>query len=230
MTMDPLSDEKIVDSWHRNAVPWTSAVREKKIASRNLVTNKAIVDAVLSRTPRNVLDIGCGEGWLLRALAEHGVRGIGVDVVPALIEQAQRAGVGDYRVASFEQIGSEGLDVTVDVAVANFSLIGNEAVASMLRRVPSMLAPGGALIIQTMHPVIASHDVPYQDGWLEGSWAGFSDDFSDPAPWYFRTMESWVRLLDQCGMRLCELREPLHPETRRPASVIFIAEVAQQGG
>src|ERR1700674_1682806 len=73
MTPDPLSDARIVDSWRKNASPWTTAVRENQIASRALVTNKAIIDAVLSRSPRTVLDIGCGEGWLVRSLSEHGI-------------------------------------------------------------------------------------------------------------------------------------------------------------
>ena len=89
MTIDQLSDAKIVDSWHKNATPWTDAVRDSQIESRKLVTNQAIVDAVRRRAPRTVLDIGCGEGWLVRALAERGMRATGVDVVPALIEQAR---------------------------------------------------------------------------------------------------------------------------------------------
>ena len=34
MTSDPLSDARIVDSWGKNASPWTAAVRENQIASR----------------------------------------------------------------------------------------------------------------------------------------------------------------------------------------------------
>ena len=224
MTPDPLSDARIVDSWRKNASPWTAAVRENQIASRTLVTNKAIVDAVLSRSPRTVLDIGCGEGWLARSLAEHGIRAIGVDVVPALIEQARKAGGGEFRISSYEDIAAGDLDVSVDLVVANFSLIGKESVEGVMRRAPSLLTSGGSLVIQTLHPVASCGDQSYADGWRTGSWSGFSEEFSDPAPWYFRTMESWEQLLADSGFRVLEVREPVHPETGKPASVIFIAE------
>jgi 2-polyprenyl-3-methyl-5-hydroxy-6-metoxy-1,4-benzoquinol methylase len=223
MSSDPLSDARIVDSWTRNAAPWTDAVRENRIESRKLVTNRAIVDAVLDCTPRTILDIGCGEGWLVRALAEHGISGIGVDVVPSLIEQAARAGGGDFRVASYEDIADGLLDVKVDAVVANFSLIGKESVDGVIRRTPELLERDGALIIQTLHPLVATGDQPYEDGWRQGSWAGFSSDFSDPAPWYFRTVETWNDLIAECGFGSIEVREPLHPATGKPASIIFIA-------
>jgi 2-polyprenyl-3-methyl-5-hydroxy-6-metoxy-1,4-benzoquinol methylase len=222
--MDPPNDTRIIDSWLRNALPWTAAVRENQIESRVLVTNQAIIDAVLSRSPSSVLDIGCGEGWLVRALAQHGIRGTGVDVVPALIDEARRRGGGDFRVASYEQLASGMLHSTSDVAVANFSLLGKESVERLIRCVPELLPPRGALIVQTLHPSIECGDLPYEDGWREGSWAGFSDAFSDPAPWYFRTVESWITLFVKSGLRLAEMREPRNPKSRKPASVIFIAE------
>ena len=224
MSNDHLSDASIVDSWHKNASPWADAVRGNQIESRALITNRSIIEAVLSRSPRTVLDIGCGEGWLVRALAERGVQATGVDVVPALVDQANAAGGGEFRVASYEQIAAGELDMTVDAVVANFSLIGKESVEGVLRRAPELLTENGALIIQTLHPLVAVGDLPYEDGWRRGSWAGFSDEFSDPAPWYFRTLESWKSLLTASGFRRIEMREPLHPETGKPASVIFIAE------
>ena len=226
MSIDPLSDAKIVDSWHHNAAPWTAAVREGRIESRSLVTNRAIIETVLRRSPTSVLDIGCGEGWLVRELAAHGIRAIGVDVVPELIEQATRAGGGEFRVASYESIAEGHLHLTVDVAVANFALLGKDSVNNLIRQAPALLTRGGALIVQTLHPVVATGDLSYEDGWRSGSWAGFSPDFTDPAPWYFRTLESWVGLFAESGFRLSELREPLHPVTRKPASVIFVGEVA----
>ncbi|HRD48886.1 MAG: methyltransferase domain-containing protein [Candidatus Competibacter sp.] len=228
MSRDPLSDVKIVESWGKNALPWTKAVRDGQIDSRRLITNQAIVEAVLSRSPRTVLDLGCGEGWLTRELAARQIQVTGVDAVPDLIEKAQSAGGGDFRVASYEEIAAGKLKISVDVMVCNFALLGHKSVEAMFRAAPSLLNAHGALIIQTLHPIMACGDFPYQDGWREGSWTGFSADFTDPAPWYFRTMESWIKLFRDSGFQLLEVREPVHPKTRKPASVIFIAEVADR--
>jgi len=226
MKTDRFNDEKIVESWEKNAQPWTAAVRERQIESRNLVTDQAILQAILDRAPGSVLDIGCGEGWLVRELGRNQIHVVGVDVVPELIEAANRAGGGDFRTISYADIAAGRLKVSVDLIVCNFSLLGKESTEGLLVAIPSLLNASGSLIVQTLHPLMACGDLPYRDGWREGSWTGFSADFSDPAPWYFRTLESWIKLFVDSGLRLREVREPLHPKTQKPASVILIGEVA----
>jgi 2-polyprenyl-3-methyl-5-hydroxy-6-metoxy-1,4-benzoquinol methylase len=216
------NDQRIIASWNTNATPWTSAVRERRIESRRLVTDQAIVDAVVSRAPSTVIDIGCGEGWLARTLSQRGIRVLGLDAVTALIEQAQAAGGGEFRVASYEEIAGGAIPVRADLLVCNFSLIGKESVEGLMRAVPGLLTPRGTLLIQTLHPIIACGDLPYRDGWRAGSWQGFDAAFTDPAPWYFRTLGSWIALLARHRLRVIEMLEPLHPSTSQPASVIFV--------
>ena len=221
------SDKQIVTSWHTNARPWVKAVQNQEIESRTLVTNQAIVQAVTSLTPRCVLDVGCGEGWLARTLAERGIEVVGIDVVSELITEAQRLGGGQFQVCSYEDMVAGRLDADrFDTIICNFSLLGKEAVEHLLHALLRYVQPQGHVLIQTLHPVMACGDRPYCDGWRPGSWAGFGPEFTDPAPWYFRTVESWIRLLHDSGFAILECREPVHPRTEKPASMIFVSKVA----
>lgn len=222
--MAEFDEQKIIQSWRINAGAWTHAVREERIESRKLVTNHAIVEAVLHYHPATVLDIGCGEGWLARMLTEQGVQVIGVDVVPALIESAEQLGGGNFQVRSYKELAAGRLRQQFDGIICNFSLLGNESVVNLFGAMPALLHDGGHLFVQTLHPHMACGEAPYIDGWRSGSWAGFGSEFSDPAPWYFRTVASWVKLFCDSGLTLVEVLEPLHPETNKPASIVFIGE------
>jgi 2-polyprenyl-3-methyl-5-hydroxy-6-metoxy-1,4-benzoquinol methylase len=218
---DLRSEHDILPSWKRNASAWTQAVRNGHIESRRVATDDAVVDVVSNGHAGRVLDLGCGEGWLVRALAARGVRAMGVDAVPDLIAQAQAAG-GDFHVASYEDVIAGHLALIVDTVVCNFALLGQDSVERLVPAVASLLQPGGRFVIQTIHPLVACGDRPYRDGWREESWTGFGAMFPAPAPWYFRTLSSWVALFARTGWQVCEMREPLHPGTGRPASVIFV--------
>lgn len=217
------NDALILESWRENAAPWIDIVRAGRIASRQQVTDDAIVEAVCGLSPRDVLDIGCGEGWLARALDARGIRVVGVDAVSELIEAARGASVGDFRTLAYEEITAESFGLAFDVAVSNFSLLGGSVVDNLLRAVPSLLNEGGTLVVQTLHPVTACGERPYRDGWCAGSWRSFGPQFSNPPPWYFRTLARWLQLLRDCGFGHVTLREPLDPISNLPISAIFIA-------
>ena len=214
-------EQAILSAWQSNATPWTRAIRERQIASRVQVTDRAVVEAVLVCNPRTVLDIGCGEGWLVRALTGQGIDSRGIDAVPALIDQARQAGGGRFDVMDYRTVAAGGLKSTFDTVVINFALLGGDSVAALIAAIPKLLNPGGTLVIQTLHPLIACGDQPYSDGWREGSWVGFDDSFTDPAPWYFRTLGSWLALLTESGLGKIGMQEPLHPDSGKPVSVIF---------
>ncbi|MEP6548614.1 MAG: class I SAM-dependent methyltransferase [Gammaproteobacteria bacterium] len=217
-------EAQIIRSWNTNAGPWARAVQAASIHSRKLVTDRAIVDAVLSLGPARVLDIGCGEGWLARALSASGIKVTGIDAVPELIAAAVQRGGGQFQVAEYGAIAERQLrGGPFDAAVCNFSLLGKESVESLLGAIGGYVG-AGHLIVQTLHPVAACGEQPYQDDWRAGSWLGFGAEFSDPAPWYFRTLASWLSMLRRNGLELLECREPTAPAAIAPASVIFICK------
>ena len=221
--MTDFSDEEIVRSWNKNSTPWIRSISESQIESRVLVTNQAIVEAVLSVAGEQVLDLGCGEGWLSRELAIRKLSVMGVDAVPALIEKARMSSSSKFEVMSYEDIANNKLKLTFDTVVCNFSLLGKESVKGVFQAVPKLLKQKGHFIVQTIHPVFGSGVEDYKEGWRKGSWKGFEEDFTDPAPWYFRTLSAWFDLFRQSGLEVTEVREPINPSTKVAASIIFIA-------
>jgi 2-polyprenyl-3-methyl-5-hydroxy-6-metoxy-1,4-benzoquinol methylase len=217
----------IIRSWHANAEPWSEAIRTGSIVSRKLATDSAIVEAVARVAPGRVLDVGCGEGWLARRLTVMGIEVVGVDAVPALVAQAAR-GAGEFYVQDYASLANRDFDCRpCDAAVCNFSLLGSGSVESMLAALPSYLRGRGRLIIQTLHPLAACGELPYQDGWRDGTWQGFGSDFKDPAPWYFRTLENWFRMLRRCGFELLDFREPTIPGSSAPMSVVITCQTLE---
>ena len=225
MEIDRHNERKIIDSWHKNAAPWIVAIEEQQIESRRLVTDRSIVDAVISRNGKTVLDLGCGEGWLTRALVAQGMTVLGTDTVSALIQQARTMGVGRFALADYEEIAAGKLSEKFDVVVANFSLLGDESVRGLFRSMSTLLNPDGTFIVQTLHPILACGDLPYIDGWRCSSWCGFSPEQTDPLPWYFRTLATWVNLFVANELSVVEIREPKNPQTGEPAAAIFIGRL-----
>lgn len=221
-------EHEIIDCWEANAAPWVDAVSSKKIASRVRVTDKTIVDAVTATAPRKVLDVGCGEGWLTRVLTSQGIDVLGVDAVPALVEIARRKSNARFTVMSYETLANGALHEKFDAVVCNFSLLGRASVDNLVGAVPRLLHGGGSLIVQTLHPkhISAGESFAYEDGWRAGSWQGCGEGFSQPAPWYFRTMETWQALFESSGFKSLTTQEPIDPVTRQVVSVIFVAVVA----
>lgn len=219
-------EDALVRSWSRNAKAWTRTVREGGIESRRLVTDAAIVRTVLERRPERVLDLGCGEGWLGRALAEHGIGVVGTDVSPELVDAARRAGGGEFHAVSYDALAADPSLARgeYDAVVCNFSLLDEDPVP-LLDSLRHVLRTGGALVIQTVHPWTVAGEGPYEDGWRTESFVGFGEGFAAPMPWYFRTLASWTAVLASAGYALADLREPPHPNTGRPASLILTCMV-----
>lgn len=214
-------------SWTTNAAAWTTAVREQAIPSRRLVTDAAIVAAcervIDGRRGVRALDVGCGEGWLTRALVGLGARATGMDASAPLIDAARDAGGGgDYVCVSYEQLTS---DATVlagpfDLVVCNFALL-DDRVAPLLSALARRLPAAGVILIQTVHPWAAVGDGPYDDGWRTETWGAFERAFPSPMPWYFRTTGSWLDVAREARLVVDRLDEPIHPQSKKPLSLIL---------
>ena len=222
--------KQISSSWQKNAKNWTHVVREGKIASRNAGTDLAIVGAIEEASPKTLIDVGCGEGWLVRQMRDSQLRrAVGVDGSKALIESARNADPsGLYADLQYNDLASlpKELAGPFDVAVCNFSLLDEDLLPTFVA-IRQCLMPDGTLLIQTLHPFNSASDQPYENGWREETFAGMAGDRWQPMPWFFRTLESWIREINAAGMCLTRLGEPLDPTTRRPLSILLTCQKAK---
>lgn len=220
-------DAAIIRSWTDNAGAWTTVVRDGLIPSRQAGTDAAIVTAALTLAPGPVLDVGCGEGWLVRALAARGIAATGIDVSAPLIEQARAPGGGTFDVVTYADLCEDArvMGGPWRGIICNFALLG-DPVHPLLSALRLRLEPGGTLLVQTVHSWSARGDAPYRSEWRTESWGAFAIPFPAAMPWYYRTLGAWMAEFATAGLRVVRLDEPLHPETGAPLSLLFHCEAA----
>ncbi|MFJ4626937.1 methyltransferase domain-containing protein [Streptomyces sp. NPDC088847] len=102
---------------------------------------------VLGRCEGAVLDVGCGPGRLVAALAARGRRALGVDVSEAAVAHTVRLGGQALRRSVFQPLPGEGRWDTALLIDGNVGIGGNPH--ALLRRVSQLLAADGLLIAET---------------------------------------------------------------------------------
>ena len=211
-------------AWNAHPDTWNRPGSDGPAQSPRAITDAAIVEAVASGLPPGgrVLDAGCGDGWLARALAAMGAVVHGIDADPAQIEAARTQGQATFAVLAYEMAATDPalLGGPFDAVVFNDSLPGDR-IRGTLRAAAESLDVGGRVLIHTAHPVALA--MTYEDGWHEpGTTLGGGYATTDPQ--YRRTFAGWLAELDAVGLRLAHCREPRHPETGAPLSLILDAE------
>ncbi|MEE1744948.1 methyltransferase domain-containing protein [Streptomyces sp. JV184] len=103
--------------------------------------------SALRRCEGPVLDIGCGPGRLVAALAARGHRVLGIDVSEAAVARTLRLGGSALHRSVFEPLPGEGRWGTVLLIDGNIGIGGDPR--RLLHRTAALVAPGGLLIAET---------------------------------------------------------------------------------
>ncbi|MEO5843065.1 MAG: methyltransferase domain-containing protein [Acidimicrobiales bacterium] len=106
--------------------------------------------SVLWGIPGPVLEVGCGPGRLVAALAEAGIPALGIDIAPLAIELAERRGAPMMERSIFDRVPGEGRWPTVLLLDGSIGIGGNPTM--LLRRVRQVLAPRGLALVEVLGP------------------------------------------------------------------------------
>lgn len=122
----------------------------------------------------SIVDIGCGEGQVSRALAATGATVVGVDPVERHVELArERAGGPEYRLGRADAIPAR--DGEFDAAVACLVFEHVDDLDASIAEVARVLAPGGRFAFFLNHPLLQTPG----SGWID-------DHMIDPPEQYWR--------------------------------------------
>ena len=101
---------------------------------------------LLDRCTGPTVDLGCGPGRLLVALARRRVPALGVDHSAVAQAQCRARGVPMVRRDVFARIPGEGMWAHVLLADGNIGIAGDPV--RLLARAAGLLAPGGTLLVE----------------------------------------------------------------------------------
>jgi len=153
-----------------------------------------LVELLAPRAGERILDLGCGDGVLTRALADLGCDVVGVDASAAQIDAARALGL-DARVIDGHALDFDG---EFDAVFSNAALHWMRDPARVLAGVHRALRPGGRFVaefgghgcVDTIHRALIAE---LDDRGLDGGAA---------SPWYFPTADEYGDLLAAAGFEV----------------------------
>jgi SAM-dependent methyltransferase len=158
-----------------------------------------------------VADLGCGPGHVARYLHDQGVRMLGVDLSPRMIDSARQRSPGiEFRVGDMRALDLP--DGALAGIVAFYSLIhiGEPEMGATLRELRRVLAPGGLLLV-AFH--IGEETVHRDELW--GHPVSLDFRFLMPSPMVARLIEAGFVVLERVE------REP-YPEVEHPSRRCYL--------
>lgn len=219
--------------WQASADAWIADMGEHGDFGRRYVLDPIMLPRALSRSPKRVLDVGCGEGRFCRMLGHHGLKVTGIDPTTKLIAAARvRDPEGTYIEAAAEELPFE--DESFDLVVSYLSLIDISDFRTSIREMARVLSPGGALLIANLS---GFNTASIDTGWVKNS-AGRHlhypiDDYLEERSVlieyrgirvlnHHRPLSSYIRALLAAGLQLSYFDEPLpEPGAPEPKATVY---------
>jgi SAM-dependent methyltransferase len=166
----------------------------------------------------DVLDLGCGHGWLSALLLEAGARVRGIDGSEALLAHARRI-APDIEFSQYDLVRDTlPTDRCYGRIVAHMVLMDLPDIDRTLAFVRRVLEPGGRFVFTMPHPCFFNYRTR-SDPDTGDLYCGVAD-YLEPAEWwvasygghrhYHRSLTFYVEALRRHGLTLTRLYEPPH--------------------
>lgn len=138
------------DEVSRTFDEWAGNGRAEKMEREHGKSVSKFLGTVRFGSPFSFLDVGCGNGWVVRKMASHDMcrRAVGIDKSRKMVSRARR--MTDLNNAEFIHTDLESLGRRkFDCVFSMESLYYAESVPAALSKICSLLRPGGRLFCGT---------------------------------------------------------------------------------
>jgi ubiquinone/menaquinone biosynthesis C-methylase UbiE len=147
-----MSMESLREAWEANAPGWIEWSRSPELDHAFWRMNLPALIGLLPAPGTTVLDVGCGEGRVARALKKRGYAVIGVEGSETLATAAQNADP-EFDVHVADVAAMPFADGTFELAIASLMLMNVDDLSATVAEIARVLVPGGHLCVSLLHPV-----------------------------------------------------------------------------
>lgn len=157
--------------WNKAAKIWVEFVRSGRNYYAEYLNGPALMHMVGSVKGKQVLDIGCGEGYFSRVFAKTGAEVVGIDLSEALIkaaeEEEERHPLGvKYLVADAADLSMVDSS-SFDIVYCHMALADIADYEGVIAEVFRVLKTGGRFIVVMPHPCFSIRPL---DGKMIADW------------------------------------------------------------
>ena len=226
-------------AWDAAAAAWDEFVETGLDYWRTEVHGPALLVACGDVRGKRALDLGCGQGWFSRQLAQRGADVVGIDFSAAQIGNARRHEAAHplgivYRQLDATLIDEQWPQESFDLVTACMALHDSPDAARILTAARRVLTHAGHMAFSIVHPIAGA---PVHE-WVrdeEGQKQGLRiDRYFDSEPYvldwnmarltthwatpqWHRTLSEWSALIADTGFVITQLDEP-RPTPEQAAS------------
>ncbi|CAN7746474.1 class I SAM-dependent methyltransferase [Caballeronia sp. LjRoot29] len=112
-----------------------------------------IVDALLQRVPKKIVDIGCGRAEWLELLAGRGLSAVGLDLNDEFVARARQAGLSVIKGEATDYLGQQPDQSCALVSAFHVvEHLGFETLLTFMKQAHRVLDDGGAMLLETPNP------------------------------------------------------------------------------
>lgn len=166
--------------------------------------------ALLDLAVGPVLDVGCGPGRHVLALAAMGIHAVGMDLAERAVDLARSRGAAAFQGSVFDHVPDEGHWGTVLLLDGNIGIGGDPT--SLLGRAADLLGTGGRVLVELEPPGTPTRTRPVQclrnGHWVGNDWwadwhAGHEHLGDDWFRWSEVSVDDIADLATAAGFNLC---------------------------